>query len=89
MAGCCECGDGPSDAIICGEFVDQLRICQRLKKDSAPRSYVISSVGTLVPLEVLRSVCVEFQNCVSGCLTVQTSCWEIVMNVELTNLTFT
>jgi len=58
VAGCCECGEEPSDSIKCGELLDQLRNCQLLKKDSAPRSYAISSLGTVTPLEVpLQCLC--------------------------------
>ena len=35
VAGTCECGDEPSGFIKCGEFLDQLRTGQLLKKDSA------------------------------------------------------
>jgi hypothetical protein len=33
--GSCECGNEPSVSIKCGRFIDQLRNCQLLKKDSA------------------------------------------------------
>ena len=35
MAGTYECGNEPSGSIKCGEFLDQLRNGQLLKKDSA------------------------------------------------------
>ena len=35
MAGTCECGNEPSDSIIDGEFLDQLKTGYVLKKDSA------------------------------------------------------
>ena len=38
MAGTCECGDEPSGSIECGEFFDELRIDQLLKKDCVPLS---------------------------------------------------
>ena len=34
----CECGNEPSGSIKCGEFLDQLRYSQLVKKDSAPWS---------------------------------------------------
>ena len=38
VAGCCECGNEPSGSIKRGEFLEQLRKCQLLRKDSAPWS---------------------------------------------------
>jgi hypothetical protein len=38
MAGTCECGNEPSGSIKCGEFLDWLRTCWVLKKDSDPWS---------------------------------------------------
>ena len=35
VAGTCECGDEPSGYIECGEFLDQLKTAQLLKKDCA------------------------------------------------------
>jgi hypothetical protein len=37
-AGTCDCGNEPSGSIKCGEYLDQLRTGQLLKKDSAPCS---------------------------------------------------
>ena len=37
-AGTCKCGNELSDSIKCGEFLDQLRTGELLKKDSAPWS---------------------------------------------------
>jgi hypothetical protein len=34
--GCCERGNEPSSSIKCGQFLEQLRICWLLKKESAP-----------------------------------------------------
>jgi hypothetical protein len=31
--GTCKCGSEPSGSVKCGEFIDQLRTCQLLKKD--------------------------------------------------------
>ena len=38
VAGCCECGIEPLGSIKFREFFGQLRTCQFLRKDSAPRS---------------------------------------------------
>jgi hypothetical protein len=38
VACACECGNGPSGSIKCGEFFDLLSTCYLLKKDSAPWS---------------------------------------------------
>ena len=38
MAGACDSSDEPSGSIKCGEFLDKLRKCQLLKKDSGPCS---------------------------------------------------
>ena len=42
VAGTCECGNEPSGSIKCGEFLDQLRIGQFLKKNSTPWSEEVS-----------------------------------------------
>jgi hypothetical protein len=42
MAGACEFGNEPSGSIKCGEFLDQLRIGELLKKDSVPWSSKVS-----------------------------------------------
>jgi len=34
--GTCGCGNETSVSIKCGEFLDELKICSLLKKDSAP-----------------------------------------------------
>jgi hypothetical protein len=39
MTGACECGNEFLDSIKCGEFLDQMRNGQLLKKDPAPWSY--------------------------------------------------
>ena len=36
MAGTCKCSNEPSGSIKCREFLDYLRNCELLKKDSAP-----------------------------------------------------
>jgi hypothetical protein len=36
VTGTCEFGDERSSSIKCGEFLDYLRTCQRLRKDTAP-----------------------------------------------------
>ena len=46
VAGCCECGNEPSGSIKCGEFLDQLRTSQLLKKNSAPWSYLVSQLAS-------------------------------------------
>jgi len=38
MVGTCECNNEPSGSIKCGAFLDWLKNCQLLKKDSAPWS---------------------------------------------------
>ena len=38
VAGFCKCGNEPSASVKSGEFLDQLRTCCVLKKDSAPWS---------------------------------------------------
>ena len=42
MAGYCECGNESSDSIKCGEFSDNLRTYQLLRKDSATKSKELS-----------------------------------------------
>ena len=41
MAGTCDCGNEHSGSIKCGEFLDQLRTGQLLKKDSASWSNML------------------------------------------------
>ena len=36
VAGTCDCGNEPLGSVQCGEFLDQLKTGQLLKKDSAP-----------------------------------------------------
>ena len=43
VAGCCECGNETSGSTKCGEFLDQLRTGQLLKKDSATWSKKVST----------------------------------------------
>ena len=38
MAGTCDCGNEPPGCIKCGEFLDYLKTCWFLKKDSGPQS---------------------------------------------------
>ena len=38
MAGCCDCGNDPSDTIKYGELLESLRTCKLLRKTSAPWS---------------------------------------------------
>ena len=45
LADTCDCGNEPSGSIKCGEFRDQLKTCQLLKKDSAPWCNSISKVS--------------------------------------------
>ena len=42
LAGAGECHNEPSDSNICGEFLDQLKTCQILKKDTVPWSCLVS-----------------------------------------------
>ena len=44
MAGSCECGNEPSGDINCGEFLDQLKTCKLLMKDSAPLIYLVTEL---------------------------------------------
>jgi hypothetical protein len=39
--GACDCGNEPSGAIKCGEFLDWLGSCKLLKKDCAVWSYLV------------------------------------------------
>ena len=39
--GSCECGNETLGPIKCGKFLDQLRICQLIKKDCAPRRWLV------------------------------------------------
>jgi hypothetical protein len=41
VEGVCECGNEPSGFLRCGEFLDQLRSCYILKKDSAVWSKLV------------------------------------------------
>ena len=52
-----ECGNEVLGSIKCGEFLDQLRTGQLLKKDSAPWSHSMQciSVPTIVKLLLLSS----------------------------------
>jgi len=52
-AGACICGNKISAFIKCREFLDQLRTCQILRNDSAPRS---QSVSKSVSQSVSQSV---------------------------------
>ena len=68
MAGSCECGNEPSGSIKCWKFLDWLRTCQLLGKDSAPwkkqlRMYL--SYPKIVPLTgaALRDKCNVTQGC--------------------------
>ena len=45
VAGTCDCGNDPSGSIKCGEFLDQLRTGQLLKKNYAPWSKYVSEFG--------------------------------------------
>jgi hypothetical protein len=38
VVGSCQCGNEPSGSIKLGEFLDWLRTCQLLRKNSAPLS---------------------------------------------------
>jgi hypothetical protein len=42
VAGFCGRSDEPSGSIKCREFLQQLRICYLLRKDSAPLSWLVS-----------------------------------------------
>ena len=42
VAGTCECGNEPSGSLKCGEFPDQLKTDQLLKKDFAAWSKYVS-----------------------------------------------
>jgi hypothetical protein len=42
VAGAGECGNGPSVSIKCEKFLDYLRACLLLKKESAPWSLLAS-----------------------------------------------
>jgi len=58
----CECGDEPLGSIKCGEFIDWLRTCYLLKKDSAPWSkYVMKSDYSLWKEHnaVLKYICLN------------------------------
>ena len=39
----CGCGDEHSGSIKCGKFLDELKICYLLKKDSAPLIHLLNS----------------------------------------------
>ena len=53
-----ECGNEPSDCMKCGEFIDQLRTGQILKKDFTPCRWLIGWwVGSFVRLLVRSFVC--------------------------------
>jgi len=43
VTGCCECGKVFPDSINCGEFLDKLRNCQLLKKDSILQSHILNN----------------------------------------------
>ena len=45
VADTCECGDEPSGSMKCGEFLDYMRTCQLLKKDSAAWSNICLAGG--------------------------------------------
>jgi hypothetical protein len=38
VVGACEWGNEPSGSIKCGKFLDKLRTCELIRKDSAPCS---------------------------------------------------
>jgi hypothetical protein len=41
MAGSCECGNEPSCSIECREFLDLLKACHLLKKDSVQWTWLV------------------------------------------------
>ena len=56
MVGTFECSNEPSGSIKCGEFLDQLRTGQLLKKDCAPWSEWVSkedSMGCMTHVSVI------------------------------------
>ena len=54
VADACECGNEHSGSVKCGEFLDQLQTGQLLKKDSAPRSKLVSTGGSFTQLQSSR-----------------------------------
>jgi hypothetical protein len=48
MAGSCECGNEPSGSIKCRKFLDWVRICLLLRKDSAPWSFLVTTAQQLL-----------------------------------------
>jgi hypothetical protein len=44
MAGCCENGNELSGSVKCWEILEQLRVWQLLKKDTALRCYVVNGL---------------------------------------------
>jgi hypothetical protein len=44
VVGTYERGNEPSGSIICGAFLDKLRKCWLLKKDSGPCSLLVSAI---------------------------------------------
>ena len=57
VAGCCECGNETSCSIKCGEFPEQLRICQLLRKDSVPWSSLVIAFPTKLLYAFLVTIC--------------------------------
>ena len=49
VAGCCECGNEPSGSTKCGEFLDQLRTCQLLRKDYALWGQIVTQIMFGIP----------------------------------------
>ena len=43
MAGSCGCGDEPLGSIKCEVFLDWLKTCRLLRKDSAAWSWIVSN----------------------------------------------
>ena len=67
MAGSCECGKKHSSFIKCGEFLDYLRTSYFLKKDSAPRSWLVSP---LVTGGIFKFCSLDFQQVIFRCVIV-------------------
>ena len=54
VVGCCEHVHEPSGFTKCWEFLDQLRNCWLLKKDSAPWRWVLTAVLTCIILGTVK-----------------------------------
>jgi hypothetical protein len=64
VAGACECGDGPSGFIKCGEFLNELKTCWLLRKDGLTEIITVFARVICAPFFIIlapeKSGCVKY-----------------------------